>query len=177
VLPTIRTAADGGTVGQSGAKEETTRHIPEGSYSLGLVIGYQKDSAQEVLAGVRLGQQQRFGWCTVIDPSLPLKPPEHPGYLVSNIEDGAGLRTGTITYCQEINDELWRQNHAKVSGQMEDNDDDEDLDSHQPKFLAKTSAWLCILDGRAEVTLEDWALAKVMYNTASRRGTKGGRPP
>jgi hypothetical protein len=116
VLPTIRTAADGGTVGQSGAKEETIRHIPEGSYSLGLVIGYQKDSAQEVLAGVRLGQQQRFGWCTVIDPSLPLKPPEHPGYLVSNIEDGAGLRSGTITYCQEINDELWRQNHAKVSG-------------------------------------------------------------
>ena len=52
VLPTIRSAWNGETLGQSNAQEETTRHVPAGSYSLGMVIGYQKDTAQEMLGDV-----------------------------------------------------------------------------------------------------------------------------
>ena len=69
---------------------------------------------------------------------------------------------GKITFCPEINDELWQQNHAKVTGAEED---DDELDSHEPLMLSKLSALLCLLDGRNEVTLDDWALAKIMYAT------------
>ena len=70
---------------------------------------------------------------------------------------------GKITFCQEINDELWQQNHVKVTGAEED---DDDLDSHEPLMLSKLSALLCLLDGRKAVTLDDWALAKIMYATS-----------
>ena len=158
VLPTIRSAWNAETLGQSNAREETTRHLPAGSYSLGMVIGYQKDTAQELLGDTAPGTPQRFAMCSATDPTVPLEPPEHPGYLDVNLDGG-----GKITFCREINDELWQQNHAKVTGAEED---DADLDSHEPLMLSKLSALLCLLDGRRAVTLDDWALAKIMYATS-----------
>jgi hypothetical protein len=158
VLPTIRSAWNGETLGQSNAQEETTRHIPAGSYSLGMVIGYQKDTAQELLGDTAPGTPQRFVMCSATDPTVPLEPPEHPGYLDVSLDGG-----GKITFCQEINEELWQQNHAKVTGREED---DNELDSHEPLMLSKLSALLCLLDGRRTVTLDDWALAKIMYATS-----------
>ena len=72
-------------------------------------------------------------------------------------------RVGPITFYREINDELWQQNHAKVTGAKED---DADLDSHEPLMLSKLWALLCLIDGRSMVTPDDWALAKVMYATS-----------
>ena len=133
-------------------------HLPAGSYSLGLVIGYQKDTAQDLLGDVAPGTPQRFSMCSATDPTVPLKPPEHPGYLDINLDGG-----GKITFCREINDQLWQQNHAKVTGAEED---DAELDSHEPLMLSKLSALLCLLDGRRTVTLDDWALAKILYATS-----------
>jgi hypothetical protein len=158
VLPTIRSAWNGETLGQANASNETTRHIPAGSYSLGIVTGYQKDTAQDLVGDVAPGTPQRFGMCSATDPTVPLEPPEHPGYLDVNL-DGASK----ITFCREINEELWRQNHAKVTGVE---DDDAELDSHEPLMLSKLSALLWLIDGREEVTLDDWALAKIMYATS-----------
>jgi hypothetical protein len=164
VLPTIRSAWNGETLGQSNAREETTRHVPAGSYSLGMVIGYQKDTAQELLGDTAPGTPQRFVMCSATDPTVPLEPPEHPGYLDVSLDGGPSVPlTGTITFDQEINHELWQQNHAKVTGAEED---DADLDSHEPLMLSQLSALLCLLDGRRMVTLEDWALAKIMYATS-----------
>jgi hypothetical protein len=163
VLPTIRSAWNGETLGQSNAQEETTRHVPAGSYSLGMVIGYQKDTAQELLGDTAPGTPQRFVMCSATDPAVPLEPPEHPGYLDINLDDDGMDDDGKITFCREINEELWQQNHAKVTGAE---DDDAELDSHEPLMLSKLSALLCLLDGRRMVTLDDWALAKIMYATS-----------
>jgi Bifunctional DNA primase/polymerase, N-terminal len=158
VLPTIRSAWNGETLGQSNAREETTRHVPAGSYSLGMVIGYQKDTAQELLGDTAPGTPQRFLFGSATDPTVPLDPPEHPGYLEVTLTG-----VGKITFCQEINEELWQHNHAKVTGAEED---DADLDSHEPLMLSKLSVLLCLLDSRQIVTLDDWALAKIMYATS-----------
>jgi hypothetical protein len=164
VLPTIRSAFNGESLGQSNASEETSRNVPEGSYSLGVVIGYQKDTAQELLGDTAPGTPQRFIWCSATDPTVPLEPPEHPGYLDVSLDS-----EGKITFCQEINDELWQQNHAKVTGEQED---DDDLDSHEPLMLSKLSALLCMLDSRHMVTPQDWALAKSMYATSRARNSQ-----
>jgi hypothetical protein len=158
VLPTIRSAFNGESLGQSNASEETSRNVPEGSYSLGIVIGYQKDTAQELLGDSAPGTPQRFLFGSATDPTVPLEPPEHRGYLDVSLDS-----EGKITFCQEINDELWQQNHAKVTG---DQEDDDDLDSHEPLMLSKLSALLCMLDSRTMVTPQDWALAKIMYATS-----------
>jgi hypothetical protein len=163
VLPTIRSAFNGETLGQANASEETTRHVPERSYSLGMVIGYQKDTAQDLLLDVAPGTPQRFIMCSATDPSVPLDPPEHPGYLDLDLDADLANRAGPIEYCREINDELWQQNHAKVTGAEED---DDELDSHEPLMLSKLSALLCLIEGRPVVTPDDWALAKVMYATS-----------
>jgi hypothetical protein len=92
VLPTIRSAWNGETLGQSNAQEETTRHVPAGSYSLGMVIGYQKDTAQELLGDTAPGSPQRFVFCSATDPAVPLEPPADPGRLDINL-DGAGKRS------------------------------------------------------------------------------------
>lgn len=163
VLPTIRSAFNGESLGQSNASEETSRNVPAGSYSLGLVIGYQKDTAQELIGDTAPGTPQRFLMCSASDPTLPLEPPEHPGYLDLDLDGDMAKRCGKITFCHEINQELWRQNHAKVTGAE---DDDDELDSHEPLMLSKLSTLLCLLDGRRMVTLDDWALAKIMYATS-----------
>jgi hypothetical protein len=163
VLPTIRSAFNGETLGQANASEETTRHVPAGSYSLGMVIGYQKDTVQDLLLDVTPGTPQRFIMCSATDRSVPLEPPEHPGYLDVDLEGGIIPRTGKITLSREINEELWQQNHAKVTGAEED---DAELDSHEPLMLSKLAALLCLIDGRSMVTLGDWALAKIMYATS-----------
>jgi hypothetical protein len=138
VLPSIRTAWDGGTLGQANAREETTRHIPDGSYSMGLVIGFQENTVQELLADATAGTPQRFIWCWATDPAVPDERPEWPGTL--NID----RRTRTITFCQEINDELWREDLAKNRGQLEV----PELDSQKSKMLCKLSALVCVIDGR-----------------------------
>jgi hypothetical protein len=104
----------GETLGQANAREETTRHVPDGSYSLGIVIGYQKDTAQDLLKDAAPGTPQRFLWCAATDPTVPDIAPEHPGFLKDvGIEAEetetvfATLRTGTIRFDEEINDELW----------------------------------------------------------------------
>ena len=131
-----------------------------------MVIGYQKDTAQEVLDDIYTGTPQRFIWTAATDPTVPLERPEHPGPLDLDLDSIATKLNGNkITFCPEINAELWAQNHAKVTGAEED---DAELDSHEPMMLSKLSALLCMLDRRGEVTLEDWALAKIMYATQGR---------
>jgi hypothetical protein len=111
VLPTIRSAWNGETLGQSNAREETTRHLPAGSYSLGMVIGYQKDTAQELVGDTAPGTPQRFLFGSATTRRCRSSPPEHPGYLDINLDGG-----GKITFYHEINGGLWQQNHAKVTG-------------------------------------------------------------
>lgn len=86
VFPTLRTAWDGGTLGQANAREETTRHIPEGTYSMGLVIGSQEDTVQELLKEATAGTPQRFIWCWAGDPTVSDDQPDWPGELSLNDE-------------------------------------------------------------------------------------------
>ena len=91
--------------------------------------------------------------CSATAPTVPLESRSIP---VINVDlDLVGV--GKITFCQEINAELWQQNDVNVIGAEED---DDELDSHEPLMLSKLSALLCLLEGRKAVTLDDWALAK-----------------
>lgn len=162
--PTLRTAWVGKMLGQANAREETTRLLMAHTYSLGLVIGYQRTTAQPLLSDVGPGTPQRFLWMSAIDPKVPEEPPEHPGKLVVPLTCGYPEKplSGTIFAEEEIRRELWHRNLARVRGEAEDGD----LDSHVPLMRAKLASLLALFDGRLRVTADDWALSLVIWRTS-----------
>lgn len=162
--PALRTAWLGATLGQSNAREETTRQIPAGSYSMGLVIGYQYDTAQPLLADVGPGTPQRFLWMSATDPTVPARPPERPATFRLPLCNGKGRpATGVIGCDETIRIELWERNLARVHGEEED----DEHDSHIVLMRAKVACLLAVLDGRMHVNADDWELARVVYETSS----------
>jgi hypothetical protein len=179
----LRRAWVGGTIGQSNGRAETTRIIREGQYSLGMVVGFQEETAQPLLADEAAGTPQRFLWCWVIDPSMtddvaappgPLTdvwpPPPTvspgPGWQEWVISDPGGERDERpVTYAPEITAELRRELLARQRGELTL----PRQDAHRPLMLVKVSALLAQLDGgRRRVELDDWALAKTVWETSCR---------
>lgn len=162
--PTIRSAWVGAVLGQSNAREETTRILPDGSYSMGLLIGFQRGTALPLLAEAGPGTPQRFLWCSAIDPSVPGNPVAHPGPLTVSLCDVLGEPlSGVMDAAPEIKTELWERNLVRVHGDVED----VDLDSHVPLMRSKIAALLAVLDGRTNVTVDDWALSGTVWDTST----------
>ncbi|MEU0809540.1 hypothetical protein [Streptomyces sp. NPDC005970] len=157
---TLRRAAIGETLGQTNASEERTRYVAAGSYSLGMVVGFQPSTAMPVLADASTGTPQRFLWAWSADPSIPDRPPFSPGPLPVNpaaIQPGDSL---DIVLPERIRSELWAQHVARNRGELEI----DELDGHANLMKVKLAALLALLDGgRTEATEEDWELAETVW--------------
>jgi hypothetical protein len=176
VAETLRRAWVGETLGQSNGRAETTRIIEEGEFSLGVIIGFQPETAQPLLADTANGTPQRFLWCWSIDPSLPDEDVADPGQLrgiwPAVRADGNEWMIGTVetdlrpvTYAPAIVDELKPIIRAAQQGRITL----PKLDAHSPLMLTKIAALLAYLDcGRRNITESDWALAKLLYATSRR---------
>lgn len=177
---TLRRGWVGRTIGQANGRAETTRIIRDGKYSLGLVIGFQPETAQPLLNDVGAGTPQRFLWCWATDPTSPDLPPEHPGPLTgvwrppAPQPDGTGWLIGDpfsgvdqtpVSFADEIKAELSRSHRARLRG--EEGATLPELDAQSPLMLVKIAALLAQLDGRRAVGLEDWRLAQLVYGTSS----------
>lgn len=179
---TLRRAWSGGTIGQSNGRTETTRIIKSGTYSLGMLIGFQRETAEPMLADSAAGTPQRFLWAWAIDPSIPDDVPPDPGPLMgvwraSGGPPGEGwtpwLAGGAatpepdlrpVTFAPEIRAEL-RTLHLGLSrGTLAL----AELDAHMPVTLVKVAALLAGLEGRRDVTAEDWRLASIVWHTSCR---------
>lgn len=160
--PAVRSAWTGATLGQSNARAETTRIVPRGEYAMGMLIGYQRDTAQALLSDIGPGTPQRFLWSYATDREIPDRPPRDPGPLPIELEFGFTPVTGTVEYADEIRDELWARKLSRSRGEVED----VELDSHEPLMRAKIAGLLAILDGRKEVTTDDWKLSLIVWETS-----------
>ncbi|MFE1885481.1 hypothetical protein [Streptomyces diastatochromogenes] len=159
---TLRSAAVGQTLGQTNASKDTTRYIPSGSYSMGLLVGFQPETAAPLFEEVAEGTPQRFLWTQVIDPSIPDEQPEWPGAL-NNWRVAVGLDTFTpIRFAEEIRQEIRRLDLAKARGEISV-EDINPLDAHAPVMRAKVASLLAILGGRLNVTTEDWHLSQLVW--------------
>lgn len=156
---TLRRAAVGETLGQTNASEERTRYIPAGSYSMGLLIGLQPGVASVLLADTETGTPQRFWWAWSIDPTVPDEAPEWPGDLDVPIVRLKPNGPVDVTFPKRIRDELRRERVARVRGEIEV----AELDGHAGLMKVKMAALLALLDGRRDVSEEDWSLAEEMW--------------
>jgi hypothetical protein len=176
---TLRRGYMGSTIGQANGREETTRIVKAGRYSLGLIIGFQPETAQPLLADAAAGTPQRFLWGWAMDASVPDVPPASPGPLTGVWRaapadpGGTGWLIGDpfssvdqtpVSFDQAIRDELGADRRARLRG--EEGATPPELDAHMPLMLVKVAALLAQLDGRRHVTVEDWRLAKLVWTTS-----------
>lgn len=154
---TLRSAWMGGDLGQANAKVETTRRLESGTYSLGLLVGYQPGTAAELLADVGPGTPQRFLWFGAQDRHMPMEYIEWPGPI------DVPRPTGRIAMSPAIRRELRERIVRKHWGTVEVHE----LDSHQELQWCKVSSLLCAMDGRTVVADEDWTLAKLLVSTSA----------
>ncbi|PWJ02416.1 hypothetical protein DKG34_38740 [Streptomyces sp. NWU49] len=168
---TLRSAAVGQTLGQTNASKDTSRYIPSGSYSLGLLVGFQPETVAPLFEEVAEGTPQRFVWVQVIDPAIPDVPPAWPGELHAWREAATAppgdeaSRFVLVSFDETIKAELRAADLAKVRGQMDPSEMNQ-LDSQAPVMRVKLASLLAILGGRRHVTPEDWALARMLWESS-----------
>ncbi|MET9479849.1 hypothetical protein [Streptomyces sp. NPDC006638] len=168
---TLRSAAVGQTLGQTNASKDTSRYIPSGSYSMGMLVGFQPETAAPMFEEVAEGTPQRFLWVQVVDPSIPDEQPAWPGELYdwrpAAVAAEGGERHGLVlvSFDQDIKDELRRADLAKARGETSVRDMNP-LDSHAPLMRVKVASLLAILGGRRHVNAEDWELAGVVWEAS-----------
>ncbi|MFI8297314.1 hypothetical protein ACIGCZ_15375 [Streptomyces nigra] len=168
---TLRSAAVGQTLGQTNASKDTSRYIPSGSYSMGLLVGFQPETAAPLFEEVAEGTPQRFVWVQVIDPAIPDVQPPWPGELHA-WRDAATVAPGDeasrfvlVSFDESIKAELRAADLAKVRGQA-DVSDQNPFDSQAPVMRVKLASLLAILAGRRHVTREDWWLAQRLWEAS-----------
>lgn len=159
----IRTMWTGAGTGASNAQQETSRHLEDGSYSLGLLIGWQPKAAQALIGDAGGGTPQRFIWLSALDPDMPEYPDEEPEPIRLPLCDGHGHPiTGTVQFPIEIKRALrLRLREKHVDGAF-----DEELQSHEPLMRCKLAALLCVLDGRMIVNEDDWRFAGMIWQVS-----------
>lgn len=175
LLPTIRTAFTGGTMGNANASEERRRIVPGGSYTLGIVVAMQTSLAGALLDDAEGGTPQRMLWLSAIDPTIPDVPPAWPGPLPWQPPDsekvrdlrGDGWLVGEEAFlgvAQTIQDEIRLADLARARGEVAT----AALDAHEGLLRLKLAALLAILDGRLSIDEEDWQLAAVVKAMSDR---------
>jgi energy-coupling factor transporter ATP-binding protein EcfA2 len=158
----LRRAWTGGTIGQFNGHKINTRVIESGTYSLGMVIGFQPETALPLLEDAPAGTPQRFLWFSSIDPSIPEDVVDDPGLLdLALIRRGFGLQPA-VTFATELLRQIRVDDRARATGETRL----PPLDSHKPLMLVKLAALLAILDNRVDVVVEDWQLAETVWATS-----------
>lgn len=175
VLSTLRTIYTHGTIGNTNASTERRRIVHGDRYVYGVVVGIQPALAGPLLdvAEIAAGTPQRFSWVWCVDPRLTPELSRWPGTLdwepptpgeLSQLEriisHGAAVRHRIpVPDCisLEVRNEIHR---ARTT------DDVDELDAHLMLQRLKVAALLGILDGRLEVTVDDWQLAGIVVATS-----------
>jgi hypothetical protein len=163
--PIVRSAWAGAALGQELADSDRTRWIARLSYALGMVIGFQPEVVQHLLADGAAGTPQRFLWMSGYDLDLPDTDFDEVPPLRIPIEnpDGTPL-VGTITGPEWLRKEL-RARRARL---LRAEESVRQLDSHEILMRCKVSALLALLDGgRTRVLDDDWELAGMVWDTSA----------
>lgn len=168
---TLRRAWTGATIGQANGRSETTRIISKGSYALGLVIGFQLETVQSLIADAHAGTPQRFLWAWALDGAQSTTRVADPGPLGDVWPSGESVEwiigaadERPMAFVESIRERLWSEQVAHTRGEQVT----EQLDEHEPLTLVKVSAMLASLAGRREVNEDDWRLATIVWQTSCR---------
>jgi hypothetical protein len=169
LLPAIRSAFTGATLGQMNASEERRRIVPSGSYTIGMTVAMQTVLAGALLDDAEGGTPQRMLWLPAIDPTIPDGLPSWPGRLPWSPPGPAQVdqlqgevlspwRSVYLPVAESVKAEIRAADLQRARGQTTAGL----LDAHEGLLRLKVAALLAILDGRLDLVEEDWHLAEVV---------------
>lgn len=169
LMPTLRSAWTGDTLGQANASMETRRRLAAHSYRLALVTGFQPHTAAELLSGpeIAAGSPQRFLWFWTSDATIPADAPSWPGPLDwerPTVNGYAGLTfDNTLGLAPQITSAI----RAAALDRNRGTTIIDAIEAHAELARLKVAALLGLLDGRRCVTVDDWDLAGVVTATSA----------
>jgi hypothetical protein len=163
LLPTIRSAWSGQTIGQSNATQETHRVLLPHTYRMAIMVGFQYEYAAHLIADAAGGTPQRFVFASASDPSIPDEPPEWPGELHVDIPPVIHGE-GTI---MEFDPDVVAEIRQRALLQARGSSNPDPLDTHRDLVRMKVAALLARLEGRNDVNKDDWRLAGDVMRTST----------
>lgn len=161
--PIMRSAWTCDELGQQNATRETTRVIPSGSYSLGLVAGFQYETVMPIMSDTATGMAQRFMWCATYDKDVPKKKPVWPGELAIDLNILVCNSHTEMVLPDVIMDKL---DLDAMNILNPDSVDSNEYDAHKPLSLIKIAGLLALMDGRRTINIEDWELSTMVWETS-----------
>ena len=167
ILPMLRQAAMGQTLGFANAHDETTRIVNAHAYRLCFVCGMQPTRSGVLLNDRNGGTPQRFIYMPTVDPQTPDHEPDEPLPWKWHPPEFRPGPTGafsptTLTLPAHVKETIKLARRAGARGEAPP------IDSHSMLTREKVAAGLGILDGRSVVTDEDWALSGVIMTVSDR---------
>lgn len=167
VLPMLRQAAMGQTLGFANAHEDTTRIVQGHTYRLCLVAGLQPTRSGVLLNDRNGGTPQRFIYMPTVDVQTPDREPDEPPawrWERPRFDPARGSAFAPITLRLPAH----VKESIKAGRRMGARGEAPPVDSHSMLTREKVASGLAILDGRTEVTDDDWALSGVIMTVSDR---------
>jgi hypothetical protein len=162
IMPIMRSAWSGATLGQQNASQETNRRLPAHSYRMAMVLGFQLAYAASLIADAEGGTPQRFVFVNATDPTIPDERPQWPGPL--DLTPLPIVSTGTtVAFDPDIVEQIRRRALGATRGEWEV----DPLDTHADLGRMKVAAILAVMDGgRLCVGVDDWELAGMVMRSS-----------
>jgi hypothetical protein len=167
ILPMLRQAAMGQTLGFSNAHDENTRIVQSHAYRLCLVAGMQPTRSGVLLNDRNGGTPQRFIYMPTVDPETPEHEPEEPPAWKWERPDwrhapASSGNSRLVRLPAHILESIKAGRREGARGNAPP------VDSHSMLTREKVAAGLAILDGRTGVSEEDWSLSGVIMTVSDR---------
>lgn len=169
--PTLRQVFSDEDLGTTAASEERHRHVPGGTYNIGVMVLYQETTAMKIILETETGMAQRVLWFAGHSPSaaptgvlqVPRMVTPHVTTLAAE-EQFDGQKIYVLPVEPAITARLRAEDAAKRDGYSLG---DENRDSQKPAVVAKLAGLACLIEGRTLITEDDWQLGEELY-AASR---------
>ncbi len=167
ILPELRKAWSGETLGMSYADPAKRLAVTSHEYRLTLVAGIQPGRAGALLDDSDGGTPQRFTWLDAYDPTAPDSAPEapQPWDWFPPIEKFYDQRT-VMPVCETARGQIDTQRLIRLRG------GGDAMDGHELLARLKIAAALALLDGRGDVEEGDWQLAEDLGNLSNSNRKK-----
>lgn len=166
----VRKMFSGEPLGFGNAGRDTRVIVPAHSYRAVVIVGVQPERSGPLLTAADGGLPQRFWWVPASDPDAPEVPPSapHPHPVPSpawHLEVSTGnIPEGVLSIPDAATTAIVTARRAVLREEA----DADPLAAHALLTRLKVAAGLMALDGRSEITDEDWNLAGVLMKVSDR---------
>lgn len=163
-LPSIlRSGFSGGTLGFS-YRTASSLHLEKHTYRMTLVVSVQPAKAGALMDDIYGGTLQRFMWFPGSDSRITNEPPPMPGKLELPSPAAWQYERELLVPYEAV--ELIRDERVRINTGAAD-----DINGHALYIREKFAYALAVLDGRDELTSEDWRLAGIASRVSDHTRT------